>query len=157
MCFKLLKNAIAKILSNRVFFLMVFSKGFFQIQSSCRWQIWAAKMKISVFEKIENILWKGENAEYQHFLLFLQYFQRASLSKGKCAGCYQDHMIFWVISSFVTMFRPIECHHVAVFKSFLIVSNSSFGRYLLIFTILSNVSRKELLKTLLNKQIVFLK
>ena len=37
-----------------------------------------AKMMISVFDRIENIVGKGENARYQHFLLFSQYFQKAS-------------------------------------------------------------------------------
>ena len=31
-----------------------------------------------VFEKVENTMGKGENAGYQHFLLFLQCFQKAS-------------------------------------------------------------------------------
>ena len=31
-----------------------------------------------VFRRIENIVGKGENAGYQHFLLFLQGFQKAS-------------------------------------------------------------------------------
>ena len=31
-----------------------------------------------VFERIENIVGKGENAGFQHFLLFSQYFQIAS-------------------------------------------------------------------------------
>ena len=42
--------------------------------------------KINVTEKlkfdvgwVENIVGKGENAGYQHFLLFLQCFQKASL------------------------------------------------------------------------------
>ena len=33
---------------------------------------------ISVFDRVENIVEKGENAGYQHFLLFLQCFQKAS-------------------------------------------------------------------------------
>ena len=33
---------------------------------------------ISVFDMIENIVGKGENAGYQHFLLFQQCFQKAS-------------------------------------------------------------------------------
>ena len=36
-----------------------------------------AKMMIYVFDKVENIVGKGENAGYQHFLLFPQYFQKA--------------------------------------------------------------------------------
>ena len=39
-----------------------------------------AKIMISVLDSIENIVGKGENAGYQHFLLFLQCFQKASFS-----------------------------------------------------------------------------
>ena len=42
-------------------------------------------MIISVFDKIENIVGKGGNAGYQHFLLFPQCFEKASFpytSKG---------------------------------------------------------------------------
>ena len=35
------------------------------------------KMMIFVFGRVENIVGKGENAGYQHFLLFPQCFQRA--------------------------------------------------------------------------------
>ena len=38
----------------------------------------AAQMIISVFDRLENIAGKGENAGYQHFLLFPQCFQKAS-------------------------------------------------------------------------------
>ena len=31
------------------------------------------------FERVEKIVVKGENAGYQHFLLFQQYFEKASL------------------------------------------------------------------------------
>ena len=37
-----------------------------------------AKMMISVFDREENIVRKGENAGYQHFLLLKQCFQKAS-------------------------------------------------------------------------------
>ena len=37
-----------------------------------------AQMMIFVFDKVENIVGKGANAGYQHFLLFLQCFQKAS-------------------------------------------------------------------------------
>ena len=36
-----------------------------------------AEMLISVFDKVENIVGKGENACYQHFLLSPQCFQKA--------------------------------------------------------------------------------
>ena len=52
-----------------------------------------ADNKISVKEKLkfvlgsmENILGKGENAGYQHFLLFPQYFQNASFSRSLKVG-----------------------------------------------------------------------
>ena len=35
-----------------------------------------AIMMISVFDRVENIVEKGENAGYQHFLLFPQCFQK---------------------------------------------------------------------------------
>ena len=35
-------------------------------------------MIISVFDRVENIVEKGESAGYQHFLLFPQCFQKAS-------------------------------------------------------------------------------
>ena len=37
-----------------------------------------AQMMISVFDRIENIVGKGENTSYQHFLLFPQCFQNAA-------------------------------------------------------------------------------
>ena len=36
------------------------------------------KVVIPSFDRVENIVGKGENAGYQHFLLFPQYFQKAS-------------------------------------------------------------------------------
>ena len=35
------------------------------------------KLKIPVFERVENIVGKGENAGFQHFLLFPQFFPKA--------------------------------------------------------------------------------
>ena len=37
-----------------------------------------AKMTISLFDRVENTVRKGENAGYQHFLLFPQCFQKPS-------------------------------------------------------------------------------
>ena len=45
-----------------------------------------AQIIISVFDKVENIVGKGENASYQHFLLFPRYFQTASYSGCKKSG-----------------------------------------------------------------------
>ena len=39
---------------------------------------YVAQMMISVFDRVENIVGKGENAGYQHFLLFPQCFQKLS-------------------------------------------------------------------------------
>ena len=60
-------------------------------------------MLISVFDNdsVENIVGKGENAGYQHFLLFPQCFEKASFpdtSKGvivwECVKCVeQNHTI----------------------------------------------------------------
>ena len=36
------------------------------------------KIKISLLDSVENTLGKGENAGYQHFLLFLQRFPKPS-------------------------------------------------------------------------------
>ena len=43
------------------------------------------KMKF-VLKMVENILGKGGNAGYQHFLLFPQYFQKALLSRSLKVG-----------------------------------------------------------------------
>ena len=37
-------------------------------------------MIISAFDRVENIVGKGENAGYQHLLLFPQCFEKASFS-----------------------------------------------------------------------------
>ena len=37
---------------------------------------------ISVFDGVENIVGKGENAGYQHFLLFLQCFKKGYFLEG---------------------------------------------------------------------------
>ena len=39
-----------------------------------------------VLRRVENIVGKGENAGYRHFLLFQQYFQWASFSKSLKVG-----------------------------------------------------------------------
>ena len=42
-------------------------------------------MRISVFDRTENVVGKGENVGYQHFLLFPQCFEKTSFpdtSKG---------------------------------------------------------------------------
>ena len=39
-----------------------------------------AKIMIFVFDRVGNILGKGKNADYQHFLLFPQCFPKAFLA-----------------------------------------------------------------------------
>ena len=43
-------------------------------------------MMISIFDRIENIVGKEENAGYQHFLLFLQCFQKGSPFRSLTVG-----------------------------------------------------------------------
>ena len=51
-----------------------------------------AKMMIYVFDRAENIVGKGENAGYQHFLLFPQCFQKA-LSFHHCNSLPNDKIL----------------------------------------------------------------
>ena len=39
-------------------------------------------MIISVFDRVENIVGKGENAGYLHFLLFPKCFEKVSFPEG---------------------------------------------------------------------------
>ena len=51
-------------------------------------------MIISVFDRVENIVGKGENAGYQHFLFFPQCFEKASFqdsSKGVIVWEWVNH------------------------------------------------------------------
>ena len=41
-------------------------------------KITVAKMRISLFHRVENTVGKGENAGYKHFLLFPQCFPKPS-------------------------------------------------------------------------------
>ena len=50
-----------------------------KFRSSADDKLNVAKIMISVLHRVENIVGKGENAGYQHFLLFPQCFQKASL------------------------------------------------------------------------------
>ena len=45
-----------------------------------------AKMLFSLFDRVENIVGKGENAGYQHFLLFPQCFPKPSSSGSLKSG-----------------------------------------------------------------------
>ena len=41
-------------------------------------KLYLASMMISLLDRVENTVGKGENAGYQHFLLFLQCFPKPS-------------------------------------------------------------------------------
>ena len=60
--------------------LSYFTKGYnfrsVKIESICRRQIKCAENMVNDSESIENFVGKGENASYQHFLLFSQGFQK---------------------------------------------------------------------------------
>ena len=49
------------------------------------------KLKL-VLEKVENMVGKGENAGYQHFLLFPQCFQKPYLSGHKKTGIVRQRI-----------------------------------------------------------------
>ena len=48
------------------------------------------------FHKVENTEGRGENAGYQHFLLFPQRFQKASISGSLKVGIvwYKEYVLF---------------------------------------------------------------
>ena len=54
-----------------------------------------------LFIKVENIVGKGEIADYQHFLLFRQYFQKFSvhgwLKFGNIVVIVNDIQLFYVL------------------------------------------------------------
>ena len=56
-----------------------------QIEGICRQQK-KCKNRNSFLGWVENIMGKGENAGYQHFLLFAQCFQKASFSGSLKVG-----------------------------------------------------------------------
>ena len=56
-------------------------KGFADDKMNVTW-----KKKKFIMRWIENIAGKGENAGYQHFLLFPQSFQKASFSRSLKVG-----------------------------------------------------------------------
>ena len=47
------------------------------------------KMKIFIFDRVENTVGKGENAVYQHFLLFPLYFPKPS-----CLGSLKVRIVW---------------------------------------------------------------
>ena len=61
-------------------------------------------MVISVFDSVENIVGKGENAGYQHFLLFQQCFEKASFPDAS-----KDVIVWeWLKYTNSIKFRPVS-------------------------------------------------
>ena len=52
----------------------------FKFKAFANGKLNVVRIMISVSDRVENIVGKGENAGYQHFLLFLQCSQKASFS-----------------------------------------------------------------------------
>ena len=64
-------------------------------------------MLITVFNRVENIVEKGENAGYQHFLLFPQCFQKSCF--GKSQDCvvrvkYENNIDWYLKKAFADNF-----------------------------------------------------
>ena len=55
---------------------------------------------ISVYDRVENIVGKGENAGYQYFLLFPKCFQRATIPDRKNQGLFGKELKLKVIRGF---------------------------------------------------------
>ena len=49
-----------------------------KVKVFAKYTVKVAKMMISLFSRVENLVGKGENAGYQRFLFFPQCFQKAS-------------------------------------------------------------------------------
>ena len=81
-------------------------------------------MIISVFDKVENIEGKGENADYQHFLLFPQCFEKASfpdMSKGVIVWEWVSES--WILCRFCC-FLPFP-KQTSVFSVIFILSSAN--------------------------------
>ena len=66
-------------------------------------------MIISVFDSIENIVGKGENAGYQQFLLFPQCFEKASFPETSKGVIVRE----WVKFCWKKNFNPF-LHHILI-------------------------------------------
>ena len=64
---------------------------------------------ISVCDQVENIVGKGENAGYQHFLLFPQCFQKASFPRAvKTKGLFGKSLIGLYFSGYSSLYKIIK-------------------------------------------------
>ena len=76
-----------------------------------------------VLGRVENIVEKGENAGYQHFLLFLPCFQKA-LSKWQIRFSSKRLILYHTISTFYNLEREFK---VFAFVWKMIFNSSSFS------------------------------
>ena len=58
----------------------------FKLKAFADGKINVVEMMISLSDRVDNIMGKGENAGHQHFLLFSQCFQKASLLESLKVG-----------------------------------------------------------------------
>ena len=94
MCIVILGYIVLKTLPNDKFLEWTKFKAF------CRRQINVAQMMIPVFDRIENIMGTGENADYQHFLLFPQCFQKPlfyEVVKSRDCDCMERFRTFCIV------------------------------------------------------------
>ena len=64
---------------------------------------------ISVVDRVKNIVGKGENAGYQHFLPFPQCFQKAFFFKNN-SNDFPLHLYKWKLS--LLCFGPLNLHKI---------------------------------------------
>ena len=77
-----------------------------QIQSIADDKLNVARMTISLFDRVENTVGKGENAGYQHFLLFLQCFPNPpSLGSSKVGIVWERLKIVLTLYHVFTTFN----------------------------------------------------
>ena len=60
------------------------------------------------YDRVENIVRKGENAGYQHFLLFSQCFQKASSTSSLKAG-----IVWQSVNALAKSINPCQPAHTA--------------------------------------------
>ena len=75
---------------------------------------YVSKMVISIFDRVEYTVGKGENADYLHFLLFLQCYQKASFSWSlKSQNCvvkrYTIFFLAYKLLSHTTIIETMVC------------------------------------------------
>ena len=67
-----------------------------------------AQMMISVFDRVENIVGKGENAGYQHFLLFPHNVFERILSRGS--------LKVWIVCLTVKPHHDFNCFIEVIYQ-----------------------------------------